>query len=285
MSEIAGFHNGAVDGNSSDGPEATSLNNSGSGKTELGPAGDQKGSPTKTQPSVSVHFGTGKGLDDLRSGDTDIIEKAKTRAKERQLMKKEQENHEGTGGHSFLTDLESSLIKKYTAKNHESRAMDPSTALELTRPMTDESDGAQKELLERRMSERPPVTHTVQPPWYTEDKSIGKIVSSQSKSDPIKWNFQRTCNQIDFPSYTAEEMRGARPTIIMEARHKKCTWMPSLAPEVVAESQVGRRSICSKLSSSESLEATEAPSTKSPRRANDVNLPPYPKISAPYAMD
>lgn len=110
-------------------------------------------------------------------------------------------------GHSYLTDLESSLIKKYTAKNHDSPPMDQSTALELTRPTTDESGEAHKELLERRMSERPPATHTVRPPWHTEERSISKVVSSQSRSDPKRWNFQRTCNQIDFPSYTAEEMR------------------------------------------------------------------------------
>lgn len=55
--------------------------------------------------------------------------------------------------------------------------------------------------------------------------------------------------------------------IMMESRHKKCTWMPSLAPEVVAESQVGRRSVSSKLSSSGLLEANEASSTKSLHRA------------------
>ncbi|VDK38656.1 unnamed protein product [Taenia asiatica] len=265
--------------------EATSLNNSASGETELGSEGDQKGSLTSTQSNASVHFETEKGLDDLGSSGTDIIEKAKTRAKERQMLKSEQKNQEEADGHSYLTDLETSLIKKYTAKNHNSSPMGPSTMLEVTQPMTDESGETQKELLERRMSERPPATHTVRPPWYTEEKSISKLVSSQSKSEPKKWSFQRTCNQIDFPSYTAEEMRGARPTIIMEPRHKKCTWMPSLAPEVVAESQVGRRSISSRLSRSGSLKANGASSKKSPHRANDVNLPPYPKISAPYAMD
>ncbi|EUB59644.1 hypothetical protein EGR_05543 [Echinococcus granulosus] len=267
-------------------PKAASLNNNASGKAEPRPEGGQKDFLRNAQPNRFVHFETDtpaeKSLNDLGSGDIDIIEEAKYRAKERQMLKRDQKNHEETDSHSYLTDLESSLIQKYAEKKHDSRPMDPSSALELTRPTTDDSGKAQKELLELRMSERPPVTHTVQPPWYIEGKPTHKIVSPQSKSEPKKWNFQRTCNQIDFPSYTAEEMRGARPTIMMDSRHKKCTWMPSLAPEVVAESQVGRRSISSKLSPSESLEGNEASSS---RRANDVNLPTYPKMSAPYAMD
>ncbi|CDS40086.1 hypothetical protein EmuJ_000765000 [Echinococcus multilocularis] len=281
-----GFHNGVVGASTLD-EQAASLNNNASGKAELRPEGGQKDFLRNTQPNRFVHFETEKdmpaeeSLNDLGSGDIDIIEEAKYRAKERQMLKRDQKNHEETDSHSYLTDLESSLIQKYAEKKHDSRPMDSSSALELTRPTTDDSGKAQKELLELRMSERPPVTHTVQPPWYIEGKPTHKIVSPQSKSEPKKWNFQRTCNQIDFPSYTAEEMRGARPTIMMDSRHKKCTWMPSLAPEVVAESKVGR-SISSKLSRGESLEENEASSS---RRADDVSLPTYPKMSAPYAMD
>ncbi|VDM18725.1 unnamed protein product [Hydatigera taeniaeformis] len=263
--------------------EATSLSSSASGKIEMGPS-DQKSYPLTTQANAAAHLENEKDLSDLGSGDAHIMEEAKKRAKERQMLKREQRSHGETSGHAYLTDLESSLLQKYAVKNHDPSHSDSQTGLELTRPTTDGSGEAQKELLERRMRERSPVMHTIRPPWFTEEKSISKMVRSQNTSDSKKWDFQRTCNQIDFPSYTVEEMRSARPKTITEARHKKCTWMPNLAPEVIAESQVGRRSTSNKISHNGSIESNRF-STKSPRRANDVNLPAHSKVPAPYAMD
>ncbi|KAM3181810.1 hypothetical protein ACTXT7_013629 [Hymenolepis weldensis] len=137
-----------------------------------------------------------------------------------------------------------------------------------------DSNESQKELLGRKMVEREPEAPSLRPPWFTEElaastrTTLGQRIKPESEK---KCSFQRSCNQIEFPSYTPEEMRSARPVMI-DARSRKSTWMPSLAPEFVAQNNFGKRPI---------LQEKKA----SPRCAKDINLPPYPKLTAPYAMD
>nr|CDS32744.1 expressed protein [Hymenolepis microstoma] len=137
-----------------------------------------------------------------------------------------------------------------------------------------DSNESQKELLGRKMAETAPETPSLRPPWFTEELATPTRTFLSQRPKPEsekKFSFQRSSNQIEFPSYTPEEMQSARPAMI-DARNKKCTWMPNLAPEFVAQNSVGKRSI-------------PLDKRASPRYANDVNLPPYPKLTAPYAMD
>ncbi|VDO08350.1 unnamed protein product [Rodentolepis nana] len=116
---------------------------------------------------------------------------------------------------------------------------------EMTHLTINDSNESQKELLGRKMAERAPETPSLRPPWFTEELATTTRASFNQHPKPDsekKFSFQRSSNQIEFPSYTPEEMQSARPTII-DARNKKCTWMPNLAPEFVAQSDVGKKSI------------------------------------------
>lgn len=143
-----------------------------------------------------------------RLSDTDIIEEAKSRARERYLLK--QKSPSSQNDQSHLTDFESNLLQKYAGKGEDASSTDNPALFALTRPTTDDSTEAQKELLERRMTERPPETQSVRPPWFTEEKQNCNPLVANPKTKQEKNNkkgFLRSCNQIDFPSYTAEEMR------------------------------------------------------------------------------
>ena len=144
----------------------------------------------------------------LRASDVDIIEAAKNRAIERQLMK--QNSRSSIKDQSELTDFENNLIKKYTEKSEDSFRKESPAEFVLPRLTTDDSTEAKKELLGRRMTERAPETQSIRPPWFTEEKqnSTHLVVNSKTNSaNDNKRSLLRSCNQIDFPSYTAEEMR------------------------------------------------------------------------------
>lgn len=74
----------------------------------------------------------------------------------------------------------------------------------------DDSNECQKELLGRKMVEREPEAPSLRPPWFTEELAAPTrtTLSQRTKSESEKkCIFQRSCNQIEFPSYTPEEMR------------------------------------------------------------------------------
>ncbi|VDD81626.1 unnamed protein product [Mesocestoides corti] len=217
---------------------------------------------------------------------SDLIREAEARAKARSVVN-EQANCAQERGSFKLGEMQDTDVKKLTSGiNNKFKNFESIDKLEPTRPTADNTNQTQKELLERRMSERPPESHTVRPPWFTEEKKSHRSApNSKTKPGPEQnWGFQRTCNQIDFPTYSAKEMRDARP-IVVGSRHEKCSWMPSLAPDFIAEKRNVGRPLSDKLLPSGDSAAGRASTSIVSRNANDVNIPPYPKISAPYAMD
>uniref|UniRef100_A0A5K3EYU2 RBPJ-interacting and tubulin-associated protein n=1 Tax=Mesocestoides corti TaxID=53468 RepID=A0A5K3EYU2_MESCO len=234
--------------------------------------------PTETSP-----------LEDLRSRDIAFLSKQSSRLNDIAGFSRTsvgRQNSEECGisdkNETLNVNNNSTTEQTQTASSYASGSQN----LEPTRPTADNTNQTQKELLERRMSERPPESHTVRPPWFTEEKKSHRSApNSKTKPGPEQnWGFQRTCNQIDFPTYSAKEMRDARP-IVVGSRHEKCSWMPSLAPDFIAEKRNVGRPLSDKLLPSGDSAAGRASTSIVSRNANDVNIPPYPKISAPYAMD
>ncbi|KAM7541569.1 hypothetical protein Aperf_G00000027094 [Anoplocephala perfoliata] len=252
LNEIEGFKDRPMDSNAINDNETGNLSGNIPDKIE---ALSEKTHETlqELHSSRSVRFEDKIKDDRSDSEHNDIVEEAENRAKERQQQQTSRKES-----------------NKYLDRS--GRSSPPKN--EMAHSTTDNSNEAQKELLERKMSERAPEFPSPLPPW-----PIAKTTQSRSPLTPRfvpnlekKFSFQKSCNQIEFPRYTPEEMRRARPAMV-DSRNKKCTWMPSLAADFVSQSDVGKKS------------APRRNKQTSPRYTNGVYLSPYPKLTAPYAID
>ncbi len=186
-----------------------------------------------------------------------MIREAETRAKERQSQRRGQVPEE---------TIEQMLDTRETPRTPSIHGEPPLTASEPdfppepTRPTTDTSSVGQKNLLERRMRAGRPMASSLNPPWCVDEKNSSAAPTTR-RPKPVKEDYrksQRTCNQIDFPSYSTKEMsvrvfrtcywiikciflvqfvfflkQDARPAA-NGSRHEKCSWMPNMAGDFVA---------------------------------------------------
>lgn len=136
----------------------------------------------------------------LDFGGTNLIREAEARAQARVRLQQKQQPERS---------LDDKTQEHPASRLYEQEDLTPSAA-EVPEPIkhtVETSSSGQKVLLENRMMRGRPISNTVRPPWFVDDEkpSYRRTKKTNEKSESSRI-FHRTCNQVDFPSYSPKEM-------------------------------------------------------------------------------